>query len=150
MHMGRKVQSGAEINRKEARNATSSQGNPCSQAAKQPRQPMQPSSQGNPCKSARADHAFVSQVDSRQISDEEKLSYLLEMVNTKVRDRISNLNPSSVGYKTAWERLKAEYGQTKVVVAAHMDDIINLPTIKPRQGGNFDALQTLGHVRVKC
>jgi len=73
---------------------------------------------------------FVSQVDSHQISDDEKFSYLLEMVNTKVRDRIYNLKPSSVGYKTAWERLTAEYGQTKVVVAAHMDEIINLPTIK--------------------
>ena len=40
-----------------------------------------------------------------------------------MRDRIANLKPGTVGYKTARERLKKEYGQTKVVVNAHMDEI---------------------------
>ena len=33
---------------------------------------------------------FVTQVDSKPISDEEKFGYLLEMVNGKVRDKVSN------------------------------------------------------------
>jgi hypothetical protein len=49
---------------------------------------------------------------------------LLEMVSTKVRDKISNLKPGSVGYKMAWERLKKEYGQTRLVVNPHVDEIV--------------------------
>ena len=77
------------------------------------------------------------------------------MVSGKVRDKISNLKPSSIGYKTAWERLKKEYGQTKLVVNAHIDDVVNLPTVRGSSyekilafyehlSKNYDALQTLG------
>ncbi len=74
---------------------------------------------------------FIAQVDSKPISEQEKFDYLLEMVNEKVmRDKISNLKPSSIGYKAAWERLEKEYGQTKLVVNAHIDEVVNLPTVK--------------------
>ena len=56
----------------------------------------------------------------------------------KVRDKISNIRPGSVGYKTGWERLKKEYGHTKVVVHTHMDEIINL---LPVRGTNFEKVQ---------
>ena len=103
----------------------------------------------------RFENMFLTQVGSRPISEEEKFGYLLESVVPKVRDRISNLKPSSVGYKTAWDRLKKEYGQTRVVISAHLDEIINLPTIRgtnhekiqdfyDKLSRNFDALQTLG------
>ena len=82
---------------------------------------------------------FVSQVDRRPISDEEKFGYLLEMVSYKVRDKIFNFKPTSEGYKTAWEKPKSEYGQTKIVVNAHMEDIINLSTVK---GVNYAKVQT--------
>ena len=102
----------------------------------------------------RFENIFVTQVLSRQISDEEKFGYLLEMVVPKVTERISNLKPSALGYKTAWERLQKEYGQTKLVVNAHMDEIINLTPVKgtsydkvkdfyERLSKKFDALQTL-------
>ena len=98
---------------------------------------------------------FVTQVHSRPISDEEKFGYLLQMVVPKVREQISNLKPGPLGYKTAWERLQKEYGQTKLVVNAHMDEIINLTPVKgnsydkvrdfyERLSKNYDALQTLG------
>ena len=73
--------------------------------------------------------------------------------------KVSNLKSGSVGYKMAWERLKieygTEYGQTRVVISAHLDEIINLPIIKgtnhdriqefyDKLSSNFDALQTLG------
>ena len=103
----------------------------------------------------RFENMFITQVDSRPISSEEKFGYLLESVVPKVRDRISNLKPSTMGYKMAWERLKTEYGQTRVVIRAHLDEIINLPTIRgtnhdriqefyDKLSNNFDALQTLG------
>ena len=103
----------------------------------------------------RFENMFLTQINSRPISDEEKFGYLLETVGPKVRDRIANLRPGTVGYKTAWERLKKEYGQTKVVVNAHMDEIINLTPVRgsnyskvqefyEKLSKNFDALQTLG------
>jgi hypothetical protein len=103
----------------------------------------------------RFENMFLTQVDSRPISEEEKFGYLLESVVPRLRDRISNLKPSSVGYKTAWDRLKKEYGQTRALISAHLDEIINLPTIRgtnhekiqefyDKLSRNFDALQTLG------
>ena len=50
---------------------------------------------------------FLIQVDAKSISDEEE-----ESVRLKVRDRIANLKPGHIGYKTAWQRLKKEFGQT--------------------------------------
>ena len=98
---------------------------------------------------------FLTQINSRPISDEEKFGYLLKTVGSKVRDRIANLRPGTVGYKTAWERLKKEYGKTKVVVNAHMDEIINLTPVRgsnyskvqefyEKLSKNFDALRMLG------
>ena len=102
----------------------------------------------------RFENMFLTQVDAKSISDEEKFGYLLESVSPKVRDRIANLKPGTVGYKTAWDRLKKEYGQTKVVMNAHMEEIINLFPVKgsnyfkvqefyEKLSRNYDALQTL-------
>ena len=52
------------------------------------------------------------------------------MVTSQVRDRIGNLKPGTTGYKTAWDKLTKEYGQTQVVVNAHVSETINLETIK--------------------
>ena len=98
------------------------------------------------------ENMFITQFDSKPISDEEKCGYLLEMVSEKVRDKISNLKPSSIGYKTVWGRLKREYGQTKLVVNAHIDEVVNLPTVRGSSyekilafyehlSKNYDALQ---------
>ena len=103
----------------------------------------------------RFENMFITQVDKKQTSDEVKFGYLLEMVCPHVRSRTANLKPGILGYKTAWERLCREYGQTQMVVNAHVSEIINLAAVK---GTNFervndfhqkliksyDALQTLG------
>ena len=78
----------------------------------------------------RFENMFVTQVHNRSISVEEKFGYLLELVSPNVRARIANLKPGEVGYKVAWKRLKAEYGQDKLFVNAHVEEIINLPIVK--------------------
>ncbi|KAL9976624.1 hypothetical protein ACROYT_G013946 [Oculina patagonica] len=106
----------------------------------------------------RFENMFLTQVDAKSISDEEKFGYLIESVGPKVRDRIANLKPGSMGYRTAWERLKKEFGQTKVVINTHIDEIINLPLVKgtnyfkiqefyERLSNNYDALQHLKELR---
>ena len=81
---------------------------------------------GTPVDWIRFENMFTTQVHEKPISDEEKFGYLLEMVNPKVRERISNLKPSTSGYNTAWERLKRDYGHTTLVVNSHTDVIVNL------------------------
>lgn len=78
----------------------------------------------------RFENMFTSQIDSKPLSDEEKYGYLLELVAPKVRDRLANLKPGTLGYKTVWDRLRTEFGQSKTVVAAHMEEIINLPVTR--------------------
>ena len=103
----------------------------------------------------RFENMFITQVHNKNVSDEVKFGYLLEMVCPKVQDKISNLRPGPVGYKTAWERLAKEYGQTQMVVNAHVNEIIKLPVIRgtsywktlsfyEKLSRSFDALQTLG------
>ena len=95
----------------------------------------------------RFENMFLSQVDSKKVADEVKFGYLLEMVCPKVRDKISNLKPSTVGYKTAWERLSQEYGQTQMVANAYVSEIINLPTVK---GTNYDRVSEFYEKLNKC
>ena len=78
----------------------------------------------------RFENMFITQVHNKNVTDEVKFGYLLEMVCPKVQDKISNLRPGPVGYKTAWERLAKEYGQTQMVVNAHVNEIIKLPVIR--------------------
>lgn len=84
----------------------------------------------------RFENMLVSQVDSKLITVAEKFGYLLELVHSKVKDRLSNLKPGTVGYKTACERLKVEYGHNKLVIAGHVEEIIKLQAVrkKLRQG----------------
>ena len=76
-----------------------------------------------------------------------------------MRDRIADLKPGTVSYKKVWDRLKEEYGQTKVVMNAHMEEIINLFLVKgsnyfrvqefyEKLSRNYDALQTIEVTRV--
>ena len=68
---------------------------------------------GTPEDWIRFENMFTTQVNNKPISAEEKFGYLLELVDPKIRDRFANLKPGELGYQTAWDRLKAEYGQLK-------------------------------------
>jgi len=91
-----------------------------SSSAKLPKLKITPF-KGTPANWVRFEKVFATQIHNKPISDEEKFGYLLEMVTPKVRERISNLRLSTVGYKTAWERLEKEFGQIKLIVTTHMD-----------------------------
>ena len=93
---------------------------------------------GTPTDWVRFENMFITQVHNKSISAEEKFGYLLEMVNSNVRAKIANLKPGEIGHKIAWERLKSEYGQSKLVVNAHVEEIVNLPVIK---GSNYLKIQ---------
>ena len=58
---------------------------------------------GTPGDWIRFENMFVSQIHNKNISVEEKFGYLLELVEKRVKDRLANLKPSGMGYKTAWD-----------------------------------------------
>ena len=93
---------------------------------------------GTPVDWIRFQNMFTSQIHDKPLSDAEKYGYLLELVAPKVRSRLANLKPGALGYKTAWDRLKTEFGQSKTVVAAHMEEIINLPVTR---GSNYERVR---------
>ena len=103
----------------------------------------------------RFENMFLSQVHNKDFSDEEKFTFLLELVTPKIRDQIGNLKPGTLGYNTAWQRLKREYGETKHIINSHMSQIVNLPLTKgtsvekgqefyDKLTRSYDALETLG------
>ena len=49
----------------------------------------------------RFENMFLSQVHNKDFSDEEKFTFLLELVTPKIRDQIGNLKPGTLGYNTA-------------------------------------------------
>ena len=110
---------------------------------------------GTPVDWIRFQNMFTSQIHDKPLSDEEKHGYLLELVAPKLRSRLANLKPGALGYKTSWQRLKTEFGQSKTVITAHMEEIIILPVTRgsnyervrefdEKLSKNYDALQTLG------
>ena len=110
---------------------------------------------GTPSDWVRFEKMFITQVHNKSISAAQKFGYLLEMVNPNVRAKIANLKPDETGYKIAWERLKSQYGQSKLVVNAHVEEIVTLPVIKGSNylkiqefyesvSRNYDALLTMG------
>ena len=107
----------------------------------------------------RFENMFTTQVLNKGFSDEIKFGYLLEMVNSKVREQIANLKPGTEGLKIAWDRLKKEYGQKQTVINTHIEEVVNLPVIRStsytkiqdfyeKLSKNYDALSTLGEKEV--
>ena len=49
---------------------------------------------------------FFTQVHGhKKVTDEVKFGYLLGMAYPKIRDKISNLKPGTVGNKSAWQKI---------------------------------------------
>ena len=92
---------------------------------------------GTPTDWVRFENIFITQVYNKSISAEEKFGYLLEMVNPNVRAD-SKPEAFEIGYKIAWRSARSEYGQSKLVVNAHVEEIVNLPVIK---GSNYLKIQ---------
>ena len=53
---------------------------------------------GKPTDWVRSENMFVTQVQHKSISAEEKFGYLLKMVNPNVRATIANLKPGEICY----------------------------------------------------
>ena len=92
----------------------------CSTTAKLPKLIITPS-KGTPTHWVSFANMFVTQVQNKSISAEEKFGFLLDMVNPNVQAKIANLKPGEIGYTIAWKRLKSKSGQSKLVVNTHVE-----------------------------
>ena len=104
-------------------------------------------------------NTFTDEIDKSSIPATSKFSYLKELLGTKARSQIDGLPFSTEGYARAKIILQNKYGRVSEIVNAHVQKIMNLPTI---HGGNtprihkffkilvrnVQALETMGEIGV--
>ena len=72
---------------------------------------------------------FYASIDSTDISDVMKFSYLKELVEPKIRTCIDGLPFTTEGYKEAKKILQTKYGNTSEIVNSYVEEIMNLPMV---------------------
>jgi len=75
---------------------------------------------------------FETQIDKSSAPDVTKLSYLKELVDSKVRNLIDGLLFTPDGYQKAKDLLFRCFGKTSEVVGSYVRRILELPTIRER------------------
>ena len=74
---------------------------------------------------------FESAVHSQiGLSDIDKFSYLKTLLSSSAQECISGLTLSNENYKEAILLLKERFGNTQLLINAHMESFINLPRVK--------------------
>ena len=82
---------------------------------------------------------FTAEIDSAEIADVMKFSYLKELVDPKIRSKIDGLPFTAAGYERAKKILADRYGDTSEIVNSYVEEIINLPTITSAQPAKIHA-----------
>ncbi len=101
---------------------------------------------------------FKAEIEESEVSQVTKFSYLKELVEPKVRSCIDGLPFNSEGYERAKNILETKYGKNSEVINAHVQNIINLPTIQGTKPAKIHAfyetlltsvqsLETLGKLK---
>ena len=101
---------------------------------------------------------FRAEIDKSNLPQVTKFSYLKELLIQKVRISIDGLPFSPEGYERAKNILKTKYGKDSEIVHAHIQQIMNLPTITGNSPtkihefyekllANIQALETMGKLR---
>ena len=101
---------------------------------------------------------FHAEIEKSNISQVTKFSYLKELLIPKVRISIDGLPFSPEGYERAKNILKTRYGKDSEIVNAHVQQVMNLPTITGNSPAkihefyekllaNIQALETMGKLR---
>ena len=73
---------------------------------------------------------FKSAIDSAQLSDDVKLTYLKTLVTGKAKVAIAEFAYCGAMYKDALKTLERKFGQPQAVVTAYLDKLANVPPVK--------------------
>ena len=98
---------------------------------------------------------YDTEIDKSNLSAVGKFSYLKELLNPRLRALIDGLPFNTEGYERAKNILVKKFGKQSEVVNAHIQSVMNLPTIQNYQlekihefyeklTSHIQALQTLG------
>ena len=100
---------------------------------------------------------FEVEIDKTDLPPVTKFTYLKELLEPKVRADIDGLPLTIEGYERAKNILKEEYGKISEIINAHVNNILELPTVTnadPKKVNNFyktllfnvHSLETLGKI----
>ncbi|XP_036142117.1 uncharacterized protein LOC118645351 [Monomorium pharaonis] len=74
-------------------------------------------------------NTFVTMIDSLQdITDLQKFLYLKDSLRGAALNKISMYDVSEENYKNAWKLLNKSYERKRILIARHLDAILELPT----------------------
>ena len=102
-------------------------------------------------------NTFSEEIDRSEIPSTSKFSYLKEYLGPKVRPHVESLPFTTEGYTRAKTILQSKYGRPSEIINAHVQKIMNLPTLNGANPGkvcefyeillrNVQALETMGKV----
>ena len=112
-------------------------------------QPDLPVFSGDPIEYNNFVRAFESLIEAKTSSSSSRLFYLIQYTDGDVKELMRSclsMEPNQ-GCKTARQLLKNKYGQSYKIATAHVDKIINSPTIKAEDG---PALQRYSVLLTSC
>ena len=100
---------------------------------------------------------FEAEIDKTELAPVTKFAYLKELLEPKVRTDIDGLPLTREGYERAKNIIKEEYGKTSEIINAHVNNILELPTVTSANPGkvncfyktllfNVQSLETLGKI----
>ena len=80
---------------------------------------------------------FKSGIDAQSLTDDVKLTYFKILVTGKAKTAIAEFAYCGVMYKDALKTLKRKFGQSQVVVSAHLDKFSSFPPLKMHNSDNI-------------
>ena len=100
-------------------------------------------------------NTFTEEIDRAELPGTSKFSYLKEYLGPKVRPLVESLPFNTEGYTRAKTILESKYGRTSEIVNAHIQKIMDLPTVNGTHPSkvnefyetllkNVQALETMG------
>ena len=102
-------------------------------------------------------YKFEAEIDKTELAPVTKFAYLKELLEPKVRTDIDGLPLTREGYEGAKNIIKEEYGKTSEIINAHVNNILELPTVTSANPGKVNyfyktllfivqSLETLGKI----
>ena len=86
-------------------------------------------------------HEWYSQckcvIDSPSLIDDVKVTYLKTLVTGKAKIAIAEFAYCGLMYRDALRTIELTFGQTQVVVSAHLDNLSNFPPLKMHNCGKI-------------
>ncbi|XP_015125935.1 uncharacterized protein LOC107047654, partial [Diachasma alloeum] len=75
---------------------------------------------------------YASLVHNQPFSDIDKMVRLKNALNGKASELISNIGPEAANYQFVWAKLVARYENPRLIMAAHLNKILNLRELKEK------------------